>query len=485
MADKSKEDDVFEFLESLPEAKGGADSKGDKKEKTEEKKSGGKQGNEDIMDFLDELEKSNLSVPKKEEAQEKKKEEISKMKPSKEEPSKEEPPKEEAPKQELPKQEPLKEEAPKQEPPKKEQPKEVPPKESKGFHREGTPVESREDTPLNDPITSFSNWWSSSGSATVSNFWSKTTEQASQIKTRLAQEQLDLTSRLNTNTITDLARNLQKIVVGETEEVLRIHLVHDLVNFSFLQTIVDQKFDEVFSSQVQGGIRVFSDQWGHPHRTEDEMNFHFTSQQPKLNIFTGKITDGEKLAFANLENSIKLFQKAHEEFMRQKEAHSTATNERQEQEQDGEDADDDEKDDQEDRISDIFISILPIAIPTKQEDENEIVTTDPHQPGNFSFTVVLKDITNDVSTITRSQSFPLKWVSWLEGDSEWKTKGKKEQEGKEQEGKQQQQQQQQQQEDDEDEDVDPSDWVRDWVEDGLNVAFGVVAQNYVIKRMGF
>lgn len=455
MTDKSKEDDVFEFLESLPEAQAAAKNTNDKK--NEEGKSNDKQrGDEDIMNFLDELEQSNLSVPKKEEAQENKKGETAMMKPEKEEPSKEEASNNEPPKEEL-----------------------------QVNSRAGTPIGSKEETPLNDPITSFSNWWSSSGSATVSNLWSKTTEQASNIKTRLAQEQLDLTSRLNTNTITDLARNLQKFVVGETEEVLRIHLVHDLVNFSFLQTIVDQKFDQVFSSQVQGGIRVFSDQWGHPHRTEDEVMSHFTSQQPKLNIFTGKITDGEKLAFANLDNSIKLFQKAHEEFLKQKEAHSTGKIEAQEQEQEqGDDeVDEEEKEKQEDRISDIFISILPIAIPTKQEDENEIVTTDPHQPGNFSFTVVLKDITNDISTITRSQSFPLKWVSWLEGDSEWKTKGKKEQEGKQQQ--QQQQKQQEGEEEEEEEDVDPSDWVRDWVEDGLNVAFGVVAQNYVIKRMGF
>lgn len=455
MTDKSKEDDVFEFLESLPEAKAAAKSTNDKN--NEEGKSNDKQrGDEDIMNFLDELEQSNLSVPKKEEAQEKKEGETAMMKPEKEKPSKEEVSNNEPPKEEL-----------------------------QVESRAGTPIGSKEETPLNDPITSFSNWWSSSGSATVSNLWSKTTEQASNIKTRLAQEQLDLTSRLNTNTITDLARNLQKFVVGETEEVLRIHLVHDLVNFSFLQSIVDQKFDQVFSSQVQGGIRVFLDQWGHPHRTEDEVMSHFTSQQPKLNIFTGKITDGEKLAFANLENSIKLFQKAHEEYLKQKEAHSITKNEAQEQEQEpvDDELDEEEKERQEDRISDIFISILPIAIPTKQEVENEIVTTDPHQPGNFSFTVVLKDITNDISTITRSQSFPLKWVSWLEGDSEWKTKGKKEQEGKQQQ--QQQQKQQEGEEEEEEEDVDPSDWVRDWVEDGLNVAFGVVAQNYVIKRMGF
>ena len=70
----------------------------------------------------------------------------------------------------------------------------------------------------------------------------------------------------------------------------------------------------------------------------------------------------------------------------------------------------------------------------------------------------------------------MKWVGWLEGDSEWKTKLKKEQEERTQEEKSQE---------DDEVDVDPSDWVRDWVEDGLNVAFGVVAQNYVIERMGF
>lgn len=447
MTEKTNEEDVFEFLESLPEAKG-ADKGGNVKS--------GKQGNEDIMDFLDELEKSNLSVSK-EGANTKKSPSVQSKEVEGVEQEKE-----------------AKQTKESNETAINHEPAAPSPQLNQTIDRsegekgnDGTPVESREETPLNDPITSISNWWTSSGSATVSNIWSRTTEQASQIKTRLAQEQLDLTSRLNSKAITELAKNLQKIVVGETEEVLRIHLVHDLVNFPFLQGIVDQKFNEVFSSQVQGGIRVFSDQWGHPHKNESDVQSYFSSQQPKLNIFSGKITDGEKLAFANLDNAIKLFQKAHEEYMRQKEESFRSA---------GQEHDNQEEDDQEDRISDIFISILPVAIPTKQDDTGEIVTIDPHQPGNFSFTIVFKDITNDISTITRSQGFPLRWVGWLEGDSEWKTKLKKEQEEKAQEERSLEE---------DEEDVDPSEWVRDWVEDGLNVAFGVVAQNYVIERMGF
>ncbi|SJM85078.1 related to Maintenance of telomere capping protein 1 [Zygosaccharomyces bailii] len=461
MTEKASEDDVFEFLESLPEAK--VADKGDKDKS-------GKKGNEDIMDFLDELEKSNLSVSK--ESGNSKKTSPAHVEGTKERDTSEATSAIKT--TEIQTHKDIEEPA---EPKKSKvlenqdntvqanQPSHAGEEEAP---REDTSQESREETPLNDPITSLSNWWTSSGSATVSNIWSKTTEQASQIKTRLAQEQLDLTSRLNSNAITELAKNLQKFVVGETEEVLRIHLVHDLINFPFLQSIVDQKFDQVFSSQVQGGIRVFSDQWGHPHKIENDTQSYFSSQQPKLNIFSGKITDGEKLAFANLENAIKLFQKAHEEYMKQKEGNSKAVEEEKKLP--------DDEEDQDDRISDIFISILPVAIPSKQEDTNEIVTIDPHQPGNFSFTIILKDITNDISTITRSQGFPLKWVGWLEGDSEWKTKLKKEQEERTQEEKSQE---------DDEVDVDPSDWVRDWVEDGLNVAFGVVAQNYVIERMGF
>lgn len=411
-------DDVLEFLESLPQTGNGAAGKSNTGDKAGKPKA---KNDDDIMDFLDELEKSNLSLNKKGQSDEKQKKETPK-----------------------PAETPVVEETAK-----------TVPKEDEKEHTE---------EPLNDPITSISKWWSSSGSATVSSFWSKTTEQASSIKTKLAQEQLDLSSKLSAAAITDLARNLQKMVAGETDEVLRIHLVHDLINFPKLQYNVEQKFDQVLSSQVQGGIRIFVDQWGHPHKPaageEEDVQQKSTSLR-KLNIFNGKIADGEKLAFANLENAIKLFDKAHEEYLKQQ---------KESQEQDADETV------SKDGISDIFISILPIAIPGKEErSAGDIATTDTVHAGNFSFTIILKDITNDILTITRSQGFPVKWVGWLEGESDWKSKQEKETAKNVAETE----------DEDEEEEVDPSDWVKEWVEDGLFLSLGVVAQNYVIERMGF
>ena len=254
---------------------------------------------------------------------------------------------------------------------------------------------------------------------------------------------------------------------------LRIHLVHDLINYSYLQYQIETKFDQVLSSQVQGGIRIFVDEWGNPNKKMDSsITNEFNDAKflkRKLNLFNGKINDGEKLAFANLDNSIKLFNKAHEEIMKQKKE-----NEKQEG-KDGKDENDQNK------ISDIFIAILPIAIPNTGKDD-DIITTDPSHPGNFNFTIVLKDITNNITTITRSQGFPLKWVKWLENynddegedadadaDTNEKTNRDKEEE----------------EEEEEELGVDPGDWVKEWIEDGLNLAFGIVAQNYVIQRMGF
>ncbi|CCF59209.1 hypothetical protein KAFR_0G01750 [Kazachstania africana CBS 2517] len=434
-------DDVFEFLESLPND--GANEKVD----DGNKKKGNK--DEDIFEFLDELEKSNLKSKGKEAKVARKQEQ------------------------------PLEKEGAKQEP-EETKPKEVEPVSNETVSK-GTvenPEENEQDgEPLNDPITSISNWWTSSGSTAVSNLWSKTTEQASKVKDRIQKEQQTLTTtlpiKINTNTISELAKNLSRIVVGETEEVLRIHLVHDLVNYSNLQYYVESKFDQVLSSQVQGGIRIFVDEWGKPHQDDTTTISFINDNRRSLNLFVGKITDGEKLAFANLDNAIKLFNKAQEEISKQ-----------QKEAADGDDENEkNTNEDTKDNISDIFISILPISIPisgSKDVETDDILTTDSSQSGNFNFTIVLRDITNNITTITRSQGFPNKWAEWLEGtkdedNTKQEEKSKKEEEEEEEE---------KEPANDEEGEIDPSDWVRDWIEDGLSLVFGVVAQNYVIDRMG-
>ncbi|CAI4044510.1 hypothetical protein SUVZ_10G0810 [Saccharomyces uvarum] len=482
----SEAEDVFEFLDSLPEAKNGgkmdtANLKGTKEESkdgsdsaAQQKGKDGTKGDDDIFEFLEELEKSNLSLTDKKKVEEKTRSELASKKAELQEAAVEPIEAEKLKKDQQQEQE--------------QEGEEEAEEEGGEAEEEAEEEDEEEEAPLHDPIASISNWWSSSGSAKVTSIWNKTAEQASQIKNRLAQEQLDLSSKISTNTITEIARNLQKIVVGETEEVLRIHLVHDLVNYPSLQYNIESKFDQVLSSQVEGGIRIFVDEWGHPNNNgvkPMERKFSVEDAEAKnsrkklqFNLFDGKITDGEKLAFANLENALKLFNTAHDEY--------------QKQQKDADAGPDDDKSSISstgNKISDLFISILPIAIPQKQQDGDEdFQITDSNTPGNFNFTLVLKDITNDITTITRSQGFPVKWVNWLEGSIEKREPAGKEQEKEAGDDKNQHKSEDEDDDDDDDDDndeiVDLSEWVKEWIEDGLSLSFGVMAQNYVIDRMG-
>lgn len=69
------------------------------------------------------------------------------------------------------------------------------------------------------------------------------------------------------------------------------------------------------------------------------------------------------------------------------------------------------------------------------------------------FIVYLHDPVHELSFITRSQSFPLIWATWLDTDEPIAGQ------------------------------VDPREWLAEWVEEGLGLAVGVVAQRYVASRM--
>lgn len=509
----SEADDVFEFLDSLPQSNSFTNTSspaGGSEQKDANKQNGslvtgkglnGNENKEDILEFLEELEKStnnNGSDTKNKITQkEKKKADID----ANADPSVKEPINHDA-----------------------DDTANIASLKDKKSNNIG--IEDREDSPLNDPITSFANWWSKSGSDKVSKIWNKTQEQASQFRDKLIENDAalpvvnlsNLKDNLNTNNLLSLTdqitKNLTKIVVGDTEEVLRIHLVHDLINLSYLQYYVEEKFDQVMSSQVEGGIRIFVDEWGKPnnntvnknynnnvdsngHANENNSNSSSSNsinefrQKIDLNLFQGKINDGDKLAFANLDNSIELFNKAHGAILQQQQEDQKVSN--------------NNNNNTNDNISDIFISILPISIPstshsnnakakanTNNDSDDEIIKTiDTTSPNNFHFTVVLKDISNDITCIARSQSFPLKWLHWLQG-SKIQTvaaeKGNSEDNKKNKSGDN----------DDADNDskvngddgdeeiaVDPGEWVQQWIEDGIALVIGVVAQNYVIERMGF
>ncbi|AGO14259.1 AaceriAFL210Cp [[Ashbya] aceris (nom. inval.)] len=413
-------DEVLEFLDSLP---AGAGKKNDGQTNTSNA-----EGNEDILEFLDELEQSNLKVDAKKAggtaAGTEKAAIAAENAKGVETAGKAAAGEEKAASRAA---------------------------ETAPLHagRSPEPKEAEEEE-LHDPIKSLSNWWSSSGQATVSSIWSKTTERATQLKDRITQEQQDLTTKLNTNPIasklsnatmlSELTTQLTKFVVGETEEVLRIHLVHDLVNFHDLSYEIESQFHKVLSSQVQGGIRIFVDQWDRPNESATEGP---AGHIHGLNMFQGKPTEGDKLCRANLDNAMKLFQRAMEESKRQR------------RERDIEAAADEES-----RISDVFIGILAVGQPQKNEEGTVVDSTNA---GSFSFTIHLEDMSNGVSLLVRSQGFPLRWAGWLEGKSDLKKKeGDTPLEGE----------------------IDPSEWVEEWVDKGLALAIGVLAQNYVIERMG-
>lgn len=406
-------DDVLEFLDSLPAAKG------------KEKATSGNH-DEDIMEFLDELENSNLDIKRKPSnnaavASEKK---VKTKKTTSR--SEKKAPKESAKSD-------LKEAEGETALAKEAEEKVHEPSETKkeGQEKEEAKKHTETEEVLSDPISSISNWWSSSGSATVSNLWSKTTEQANQLKEKIATQEgnlhindlgAKLTSIQGSSVISGLTSQLTKMVIGETEEVIRIHLVHDLHNLDeeSIRYQIEDQFEKLLAQQVQGGIRIFADEWDHGKSDDNKVN---------LNIFEGKPIDGEKLCLANLENAIKTWENAKKDASRSNNSAS--------------------------KISDLFVSILACEITGKNDDTSLII--DAARQGNFHFIVILKDISNDILLIVRSQGYPSKWAKWLESGSLSN--------------------------DSFNENIDPSDWVRPWVSEGLDLTFGIIAQQYVINRM--
>lgn len=450
-------DDVLDFINSLPDSKSGTP----KPKETSNNDVNDK--DEDFLEFLDELaahEKSKPSTPKPN----------SKFEPKK--------------KGELSEKESkslLKEE--KESPAKKEL------AESSDNVKEGESEQKKEittgDADLNkteeiDPIGSISTWWNNEGSNKVSSFWgsitsnaqsiseqtyhlaSTTSNQISQQRQKLIENSdheqiINISSKLN-SMLLNMSQQITQGLMSDTDELLNILLIYDLYNINYLDRLCYDKFNQVMN-QVEGGINVSVNNFNH----KDELN----KDRVDLNLFYGKIIDGEKLCLANLESSVKDYLKitklSEEEDKKSSEP---------DQNKKSEDKDEKEIKDSKDEIdkinkSNIFISIQPITSRSNQDETNPIdneedlgpILIESNNSDSFSFTIILKDITNNITIITKTQPFPLKWAKWLSGELSQEFK--------------------------EFDDIDPSEWVKNWIKDGLSLSFGVLAQEYVIKRMGF
>lgn len=138
------------------------------------------------------------------------------------------------------------------------------------------------------------------------------------------------------------------------------------------------------------------------------------------------------------------------------------------------------------RSSDIFLAIQAISYTAEndlfadsgREEGGAGAVAEPEQESEelVAFAVYLHDPLHTLSFATLSQSFPQKWASWLDAssasNSERSTGGgdgglpDSISEIIESGG------------------VDPREWVAEWIEEVLSTSVGIVAQQYVARRMG-
>lgn len=205
---------------------------------------------------------------------------------------------------------------------------------------------------------------------------------------------------------------------GSGDEFLDIQLIHDLKNYAYLKNLVGSNFNKVMGAQVDGDIRIKVSE-SHQSSQPDDV-------KKSLGLFHGKLSDCEKLVLASLDEPALLL-----------------------------------KPDDNDLVSHILVGLQAVTVPSSatSDDGAKSIYIDSYSPGSFCFVCVLKDLKHDITITNKSQPLPLKWAKWLDGEMS--------------------------EHDAEKSDVDPSEWVKNWVADTLNLQIGVLAQSYVIKRMEY
>lgn len=131
------------------------------------------------------------------------------------------------------------------------------------------------------------------------------------------------------------------------------------------------------------------------------------------------------------------------------------------------------------RSSDIFISIQAISFPAQVDlfassstAEKTVVVEQVEEDEQVTFAIFLYDPIHGISFKALSQSFPSKWVEWLDAPANTEVEGEEAQLPQEI------------QEIISSGGVDPREWVSEWMEETINLGVGIVAQRYVARRMG-
>ena len=166
-----------------------------------------------------------------------------------------------------------------------------------------------------NPISSITSWWNLEGSTKVNSLWKNITTNAEKISEQTYKLANETTNQLNTkskninseeitNTLNNLFLNISNQIkqglIEENDEVLNILIVCDLFNLKYLKFLVYNNFSLVMR-QVEGSIRTSVNELSNHHDDEKKGE----EDKVQLNMFYGKLIDGEKLCLANLENGIK------------------------------------------------------------------------------------------------------------------------------------------------------------------------------------
>ncbi|EDU43791.1 repeatdomain containing protein [Pyrenophora tritici-repentis] len=254
-------------------------------------------------------------------------------------------------------------------------------------------------------------------------------------------------------------------------ERLQIHITHDLIGYPSLDPLIYQTFAGVMA-QVEGGDLMVIQRGSESTQRGSLEGYRGGSggwndgpwwrhnDKRDLSVVKG-LVEGTKLARVSAESYANEFFNARggvEEAAKQATEDLSETNPV--------------------RSSDIFIAIQAISYPVQaelfatsssEEKSDEEPKADDEQ---VAFAIYLHDPIHGISFKAISQSFPSKWVEWLDAPANTELEGeeaKLPQEIKEiiESGG-----------------VDPREWVSEWMEETINLSVGIVAQRYVARRMG-
>lgn len=345
-----------------------------------------------------------------------------------------------------------------------------------------------------DPISSITSWWSKNKTG----LWDTATSAVKQAEARVRELQPEVVGQRGIDSLGDsfskfkfdrhlLQSTLSSIVDSiapplERHEQLQIHVFHDMVGYSAIDGIVYSVFERVMD-QVEGGgeLKLVVQKGKERNKIGSD-----AVEKRELGIFRGSLEQGQKLAKASIDEY--LLKVASEKG----DASADTAEEPEQEEQAEEETTVDENgivskrsskpsQPRASRVSNIYLSLQAVAadaegasstgttpavvgIANSTPAPTIISSSSPHA---FQFIVYLTDPEHNINFSTVSQSFPLQWAEWLDSpDSAFESGAVGGGSGTATVS------------------ADPREWVIDWVEEGLGLSVGVVAQTYVSKRMG-